>query len=61
MDDVKPKGFRAELDGESKQVEPSELSSDISTEMPPKRRKTKHKKFIDLQKLPPKPKPLLEE
>jgi hypothetical protein len=60
MDGVKPKSFSdAEL-GTNNEAEPKPAIV-TDGEAPPKKRKSRHKKFIDLQKQPPKPAPLVQE
>ncbi len=61
MDIVKTKSFGDEVIGEDKDAEPKNIPVSTSSELPPKKRKTRHKKFIDLQKQPPKPPPLVQE
>jgi hypothetical protein len=48
MDGVQVKTFGAQPAGEAGATE---------SEVAPRKRKRKHRKFIDLQKVPPKPKP----
>jgi hypothetical protein len=65
MDGVQPKRFVGEtkVDGVEKvdNVETNNRVEAVSEGAPKKARKRKHRKFIDLQKQPPKPKPLLQE
>jgi hypothetical protein len=53
MDGVQPKGFV----GETK----ADVVETAGEGVPKKKRKPKHGKFIDLQKQPPRPKPLVQE
>ncbi|HVP85119.1 MAG TPA: hypothetical protein VMS78_10380 [Rhizomicrobium sp.] len=50
MDGVQAKTFGAQ---------PASEAGVTENEVAPKKRKRKHRKFIDLQKQPPKPKPLI--
>jgi hypothetical protein len=58
---VRPKDFAVQPIGENKDPEPKEFSAPTSADVPVRKRKPRHKKFIDLQKQPPKPKPLIQE
>jgi hypothetical protein len=53
-----PKGFGGKRDGES--AGSNEHMQGLDEPLP-KRRKSRHRKFIDLQKQPPKPKPVVQD
>jgi len=59
MDGVKPKGFVGETKVDN--AEANNRVEVVSEGVPKKPRKRKHGKFIDLQKQPPRPKPLMQE
>lgn len=60
MDEMQPKQFVVgEVKAES--VETNDRIEVVGEGAPKKARKPKHRKFIDLQKQPPKPKPLIGE
>lgn len=59
MDGVKPKEFVGQTKADS--VDTNNRVEVVSEGAPKKARKPRHKKFIDLQKQPPKPKPLVQE
>lgn len=63
MDGIKAKSFiggENQLNGESKEAAPADLRAPPNEALP-KKGKAKHKKFIDLQKQPPRPKALVQE
>lgn len=59
MDGVKPKRFVGETKADG--IETQNRIEVSSEGAPKKARKPRHRKFIDLQKQPPKPKPLVQE
>jgi hypothetical protein len=59
MDGVKPKRFVGETKAGG--IEANDPVEVVNEGAPRKARKRKHGKFIDLQKQPPKPKPLVQE
>lgn len=61
MDGLKPKAFGDLPDRESSEADPKGLLESTDGGTLPKKRKGRHRKFIDLQKQPPRPKPLIQE
>lgn len=59
MDGVRPKRFVGETTVDN--IEANNGVEIASEGAPKKARRSRHRKFIDLQKQPPKPKPLVQE
>lgn len=61
MDGPKPRTFGGQPDNEAKAVDSQPVVESSDPPPNPRKRKSQNKKFIDLQKQPPKPKPLVQE